>query len=664
MTSPQIPRVALLWLLVSVWASLLMHSSYLPLWLWGLLAGVAAWRWLTHMGRLPYPNGWVKALAVTAASIGVILTFSKQFSLESAASFLVAASLLKLLEMKHRRDGYIVVMLSYFLLATGFLFDQGIAAGSLGVLTTWLTTTAMVTLHQNHNLKGDHRRSLRLSGALLLSALPMMLVMYLLFPRFGPLWAMPLQSSQARTGLSNEMAPGDIANLSQSDELVFMASFVNDQPPPAEKRYWRALVLDRYKGRTWMAGDAVSTFWYPNSWQPPEGREGVLTYDIIQEATGKTWLFALRGVAAVENNIGMTADDRLVHRDPLYQRIRYRAKSWLDVSLNEEGLTRLERALNTRLPEGVNPRARQWAARLKSSSRSDEAFIQTIWQHFRTQPYFYTLKPPALGSNDIDEFLFDTRRGFCAHYSGALVFLARSAGIPARVVAGYQGGEWNEEYQYLAVRQYDAHAWAEVWYPDKGWTRVDPTAAVSPTRIESGLEAAVKEEGSFLQDQLFSTHKLKQIGWLNSLRMQLDSLNYYWQRWVLSYDNQTQQQLLKGILGLQSYEKILYLLAGSFAVFFVIAAVFVWWGQRPEPASVFMRHWRALEQKARRSGVTIQVGETHSDVIQHWIEKCPDHAVLLNWLDKMLTAYLYLSEDSISDNDICKAMRLVRKKLP
>ena len=640
MSVSQIPRISLIWVLLAVAGSLVLHTLHLPLWMWALVAWVFGWRWLVYRGRVAYPGKLMKTAAVVVATLAVIVSFGKQFSLESASAFLVAACSLKLLEMKTLRDGHIVVFLAYFLLAVGFLFDQSMLAGIAGILVSWLITTALVALHQSRS-KPFSWASARFSGVVLLSALPFMLVIYLVFPRLGPLWSVGLQSSSAKTGLSDSMSPGDIASLSQSDELAFRVSFKDNQPPPRRDWYWRALILDVYDGRSWKPLGGSDTQWAPDSWQPPENADGVLEYEIIQEPTDQKWLFAIRGVAAVEPGTGMTADDRLVHKRDVHQRIRYRVKSWPEVSLDEQGLARLERWQYTQLPKNGNERTRVWARQLRQQVGSDAEFVQAMWQHFREQPYFYTLKPPLLGDDDIDEFLFDSRRGFCAHYSGAMVFAARSLGIPARVVAGYQGGEWNEEEQYLSVRQYDAHAWVEVWLPQQGWIRVDPTEAVSPLRIELGLEQAMQEEGSFLEEQLFSTHKLKSIDWLNQLRLELDSLNYYWQRWVLSYDNQRQKELFSNLLGIESYERLLYGLAMAFALFFVVAGLMLWWSQRPKASSAELRAWLQLQQKAQRLGVESQTGETPSRYLNRLARAFPKQADDIESLERMMMQVLY-----------------------
>ncbi len=329
-----IPRTAVLWLLGSQLLSLWLHATHLPVWLWAVVAFVLGWRWLTHLGRVSYPDRRIKTLAVIAASVAVFMAFERRLTLESASAFLIAASSLKLLEMKVRRDGYVVGYLSFFVLGTGFLFDQGILSGLYGVLAVWCLTTALVTLHgqdsaangQTHSLRRSSVQAGRLAGGILLVSLPMMLVLYLLFPRMGPLWSFTLQSGKAKSGLSEEMAAGDIVDLSQSDELAFRVSFSNGQLPAREQLYWRALVLDYYDGRRWLRqSGAPQVSWFNPSNPPMPAASNQLEYEIVQEATDKNWLFALTGVRAAERGTGHTSDNRLVARRPVFQRQRYLA---------------------------------------------------------------------------------------------------------------------------------------------------------------------------------------------------------------------------------------------------------------------------------------------------------------------------------------------------
>lgn len=650
MTAGQIPKGAVLWLLLSTLASLLLHSTHLPVGFWLLALVVGVWRWLIHLGRVSYPTTLIKVIAVVVTTVAVIVTFDRSVSLESASAFLIAACLLKQLEMRTVRDAQIVVYMAFLLLATGFLFQQDIGSALWGILTAGMITSAMIAVQQNpYTASLDSLRvNATLAARVLLLSLPIMLILYFLFPRLGPLWSVGLQSSQAKTGMTDMMAPADIAQLSQSSELAFRVSFDQQQPSRSEL-YWRGLTLDHYDGRRWQVASATSTA-AAVSWAPSEKPLGVfiddlpIVYDIIQEPTDQSWLFSLQGVQAIEANTGRTLDDRLLARRPVYQRQRYRAQSWPQVRLDEAGLSAAVRQQQLQLPAQGNPQARAWAQTLRHALTDDREIIATVMATFSDQPFHYTLQPQPLGQHDIDEFLFSTQRGFCAHYAGAMVFVARAAGIPARVVVGYQGGEWNAQEGYLSVRQFDAHAWVEVWFPDRGWQRFDPTEQVAPDRIEYGLQRALGRDEGFLREQPFSMHRLQHVAWLNRIRLQLDSVNYYWHRWVLSYDRQRQRQFLQGWLGMKTYQDILYGLAMSVALVFVVGSAWLVWQQRPRYRNRYMRAWIRLQQRAERYGVSSREGETVNQYLQRLALAFPALRSHITRLNHALEDYLYRTD--------------------
>lgn len=661
----QLPRSALLWLLAALVLALLPHSTHLP---WGFaLLGVLVigWRWQMHRGRLPYPGKVTKAIAVALACLGIAVAFRNQFSLESATAFFVTASLLKLLEMKARRDGYLVVFLSYFLLSVGFLFEQGLLQALYGIAVMWVITAALVSLQLLNTGQQSFSIASRYSVGMLAAALPLMLVFYLFFPRMSPLWSMTLQSNKAITGLSGEMSPGDIASLSRSDELAFRVTYDDGIKPEREDLYWRGLVLDRFDGRTWrFSKNDRSVEWFPKVYQPAPDNTEARFYEIIQEPTAQHWLFTLKHGSALERHIGLTSTGLLVSRRPVHQRKRYKGVTDpynpVLTSLNQ-----FQRRHNLALPSDSNPRARSWAAEQFAQAAGPGAFIQGVLRHFNQQDYYYTLNPPELGADDIDAFLFDTRQGFCAHYAGALVFMARSVGIPARVVAGYQGGEWNESEKYLTVRQFDAHAWTELWIDGQGWVRVDPTAAVAPERIELGLEAALQEEQSFLQGNLLSPHRFRGISWLNSIRMELDTLNYLWHRWVLSYDRDRQKSVLGNLLNSTSYKDMLMWLAGGIVVLFLVMGVLLVWRRPAQTASPLLKQWLKLQQAA----APLNLQQNQGDTSRNWLKRLSDQVpelqsplmAVADRMDKLL--YLQPEMPESETSSLIKEMKRLTRQV-
>jgi protein-glutamine gamma-glutamyltransferase len=318
-------------------------------------------------------------------------------------------------------------------------------------------------------------------------AAPVALVMFLLFPRVpGPFWALPSRSAAGLTGLSDEMSPGMISQLIQSDEIAFRVSFEGPEPPQSAL-YWRGPVLERFDGSTWRDLERLPQLSPRMQLRGPSFR-----YRITLEPHGRAWLLALDFPARWSDRDAMLTNEfQLVSRRPIDSAHALEIESWPEASPEPE-LSPLLRMRNLQQPEGRNPRSTELAIALRAAAGSDAAFVDAVLRHFREQPFVYTLQPPLLGSvHPVDEFMFRTRRGFCEHYASAFTLMARAAGVPARVVTGYQGGEVNPISNRLVVRQSDAHAWSEVWLEGRGWTRVDPTGAVAPNRIELSLGDAL-----------------------------------------------------------------------------------------------------------------------------------------------------------------------------
>jgi transglutaminase-like putative cysteine protease len=353
-------------------------------------------------------------------------------------------------------------------------------------------------------------------------------VLFVLFPRVqGPLWGLP-QDAFASSGLSDDMAPGSISRLSLSEEVAFRVVYAS-AAPRREQMYWRGPVLWLFDGRTWTQGRGARTGapQFDKLSQP-------IDYSVTLEPHNKRWLFALEMPDRLSVPARLTDDFQLLRRDALKERLRYEARSHLAYRANpREAEAQLQRALQ--LPRGLNPRALELAQRWRTEGTNDAAVVRAALDHFNREDFRYTLEPPLLASsNSIDEFLFETREGFCEHYAGSFVFLMRAAHIPARVVTGYQGGEYNEVGGYYIVRQSDAHAWAEVWLSGQGWVRIDPTAAIAPTRIERNLAAAVPNTAALP----FMARSAPQ--WLRDLRLNWDAVANRWNQWVLGYNSELQ----------------------------------------------------------------------------------------------------------------------------
>lgn len=357
---------------------------------------------------------------------------------------LVLAFLMKLLELKQRRDVYVVIFLGYFLVGSRFLFSEGLPHATLAGVCMILLLGSQVALHTSHDV--SHWQPVRAAGQMLLQALPIMVVLFIVFPRIGPIWSVNLGDEQASVGLSDTVSPGDVSRLARRSELAFRASFDGASPPAPQELYWRALVLTDFDGRAWHP---VAEHLPPGSnrfvWlrakrpQPEVGRK--VSYSVIAEPSRKRWLFALPWAFTTTSGIEHMPERCLQAKRNIEQRLQYHVTSYLDIL--DMTLTETERVRNLALPSQSNPRSRGLAQSWRAKAGSDRLYMQEVLNHYREQPFVYTLRPPTLGRHTVDEFLFRTQRGFCEHYASSFVFLMRAAGIPARIVAGYQGGKRN-----------------------------------------------------------------------------------------------------------------------------------------------------------------------------------------------------------------------------
>lgn len=567
MSREQISRSAVILQLATFIAVLLPHLSWLPIWIPLLALAMVGVRLMTHTGRWPFPHWLIKLGLIGAGTFGLIISFGGNAGPEAMVALLVLGLALKLIEIYHRRDALILLFVALFVLATAFLFHESVWVAAYVLLVVWLLLAALCAIHQRPG-RTAWQPPFKRAFALLLPALPLMLVLFLLFPRLEPFWSVEISSPRATTGLSDSMSPGDVSDLALSDALAFRVSFDDDQPPAPVQRYWRALVLSQFDGRSWRQAS-------PD--QRSRLREEKLTaesepqgYDIVMEPSGMPWLMALDLPLAPAQGQRMTPFRTLVSGSPLERRTQYRLESVQDYQL-QPLLTQQEQQHYLQLPQQGNNRSRSLARQWQQDSNGEpEQFIRQLMNHFNRE-FEYTLSPGVLGRDGIDQFLFQTRRGYCEHFAGASVFLLRSAGIPARVVTGYQGGEWNPYENYLQLRQYDAHAWAEVWLEGRGWVRLDPTAAVAPERIESSAEQYFQRLG----DTAFNAGRgfRLQANWARQLQQRYEAFNFAWHRWVLNYQSQ-QTDLLKDWLGgLDYWRMILALMLPASAV---VAAVIGW----------------------------------------------------------------------------------------
>ncbi|CAA0091073.1 Protein-glutamine gamma-glutamyltransferase [BD1-7 clade bacterium] len=622
----QVPRRTFVWLLIAQTFLLLPHlirypTLVVPVWL--IASG---WRIMIYRARWSHPSTWVKATLIVFGVAAVAAQGFGYFSLDTSVAVLLVAFLLKFIEMRTRRDVLVVIYLGYFVIVTWLLMDQSMLAGAYLIISLLLVTTCLVTLHVDKDT-GDWHFPLVFSAKALAVSVPIMVVGFMVFPRLDPFWSVPIQGKNGGvTGISDSMSPGNISQLAQSDRLAFRVEF-DGEAPAMRERYWRAIVLSRFDGKTWHPLDEIGLPQPPldDIVKPdaalPQG------YRIVMEPHQEKWLFTLPGTISIDTKVHFQRDFTLRSLEPIFQKksLRY---EWLPGAQLGTEIYRYHHRENLFVPEGFNPRALALAEQIVQQSSSVEDYMSRVEGFFRQNTFTYTLSPGELGRNSIDEFLFDGQRGFCEHYASAYVVLMRAAGIPARVVTGYLGGEKNPYENYLSVRQMDAHAWTEVWVDGKGWVRVDPTGFVAPDRIEHGSQAALSGDESFLSGSPFSSRHYEGLSWLLAIEQRYEQLNYLWVTQVLSFHSDTQKNTLKKLLGDVSPQRIALFVMGVFISVTGLVFIVLYLRQLPPPLPPVEREYQRLLKRLSREGFDKEVGEGPMDFAARVTEAYPDRVDL------------------------------------
>ena len=563
-----IPRRHILILSLLLIAAALPHTLNLAPSVMTFFFAMMAARLVIYQRRWRTPGRLLKVALTLIGLFMVLLHYRSIAGYEAGTALLTVMLGLKMLEVHARRDLYLTIFLTWFLIITLFLFDQGILLTLYLLLVVWGLVALLIAMNR---VITDERAPLPLreAGGMLLQAVPLMVVMFLLFPRFGPLWSMPFDTSIARSGLSNSLSPGSFEKLVQSHQTAFRVHFEEENIPPPQERYWRGPVMWWSDGREWRVTTIRAD---ENARFTPLGDP--IHYSVTLEPSPTRWLLALDLPTGAVPGAFYTKDFQVVSRSDIDATRRYRLTSYPDYRMEE--ITPEEWQMGLQLPNNITPRMRELVAEWQPASRSPEQVVEQALNHFRDNPFYYTLEPPGLGRNPVDEFLFESRRGFCEHYAAAFVTLMRLAGIPSRIVTGYQGGELNPVGNYLIVRHSDAHAWSELWLEGRGWVRVDPTAAVAPERILSSIDPTSLLSGREIN--------YRQAGMGIRLELLIDSINARWNRWILSYDNSSQSWLLMQ-LGIEYLEtKWKFLLIIAFSLF--LLSLGTWWiNARNRPSS-------------------------------------------------------------------------------
>ena len=615
MTRPE-TRPAGAWALATAVVTLAPHALYLPLWISACCGLLLAWQARRLYAGTPPAGRLLRfglLVVATAIALGLRQHFGYFFGKDPGVALLAALLCVKLLEGGSTRDVRAAILLALFLQLGLFFEDQSLPVAALALCGTLCACATLLTL-EDPNARPT--QALRTAGVLMLQAVPFLLVLFVLFPRIpGPLWGLPADAHSGVTGLSEQMQPGSISQLMESDEIALRAEFAGNPPPPAQ-RYWRGPVLTDFDGRAWRARSS------PLQATPPYSTSG-MRYDYVAtiEPHRRRWLLALDYPGTTgQPGTRHAGDLQLLADRPLAQRTRVALSAFPETPVGtDESPVVLERA--RQLPPQSSPRTRAAMARLMDGTSDPEVKLERALMFLRERQLTYTLSPPLLGDQPVDEFLFDTRRGFCEHFSSAFAVMMRAVGIPARVVTGYQGGTVNRFDGTLVVRQSDAHAWVEVWLAERGWVRVDPTALAVPDRIELGLSGALPagEARPFMLRSGFAADMLR------GMRDRWEAVSSAWNSNIIGFDQQRQRSLLER-LGLDRVDlrALGLLLVGCILV---LTMILVGWMMRRRPAGDALDlAWQRFCRKLARAGVARLPSEGPLDYAERVARALPEHA--------------------------------------
>jgi transglutaminase-like putative cysteine protease len=629
---------------------------FIPLWIVFLNVTVAlmvAWRSQQHKLAI---NKWIKLLITVVAIAGVLTTFQKISGREAGVALISVMYGLKILETKKTRDANILLILGFFILVAGFLFSQKPWIAFYQVIPIFAILNALVamqSLETDKSIVPISKSVIKKLTKYLLLALPIMVVLFIFFPRLsGPIWRMP-GSSTGTTGISDSMTPGDISRLNQDDEIAFRVKFEGAEPDPSQL-YWRVLVLDQYDGVSWTRENARPIYDPQDPFSKTDNTLQKFVYSITLEPTKQNFLVTLDRPVKTPLMGQLLQDYVAYSRYRILDRMRYEVISAPEYKIGLDLLPEKRKEF-TALTHSGNSKSKSWAVKQRQIYTNDWEYIYAILGKINQQEYFYTLNPPIMDEDMVDSFWFDHQRGFCEHYAGALVFLARAANIPARVVIGYQGGEKNPLSNYWIVRNSNAHAWTEIWIENKGWVRVDPTSAIAQHRVEQGLVSDYRSRDSLFDE--FDFVELDDIGLFKQFEYWTDQFNNRWNDWILDYDDQSQRDLFKnlGWSGFSKQQMIIIMIV--VVALFVLLTSIKWFHQKNRKQPLTMAYNTFLKKLERKNIAPVNSSMGPNDLKKHLSQL---GVIRFQHLILLLDEYIQLRYREEAPND-SKLKSLVRR---
>ena len=614
--------------------------------------------WIYLKRQQPFPK--IGTFLLTVLALGSIyLSYQSFIGVEAGVAVLSTFLFAKSLESKNRRDLIILFNFALFVAASSFLYSQsfGMAIVIVLCLISCLIGLYRIQTSEFEQEPTTQRAALQQDAKhvakFILYAIPFFILLFIFFPRLPPLWHIPIPENKGVTGISDSMSPGDIAELSQSSALAFRIIGDVSKLPPRSELYWRALVLDEYDGQRWTSSFVNQQ---PLMRQPMDSSPVPVgwNYQYLAADPSVFWIMGLEKSIPVERRYYNRQDWSIVPRR-LTQRVEPIPLQWIGTQYDPQAVGQYLARINTQVQRRLDPQAQQLAQRLYMQSAEDpRRYVQNVLNWYQQNNFVYTLKPGQLGQNRIDEFLFNSRQGFCEHYASSFVMLMRYVGIPARVVTGYQGGELAPDRKSWEVRQLDAHAWTEVWL-DQKWQRFDPTAMIAPQRIDGGMQNLLSQDERVWSNN--STWTSQNNQWMTKMRVWSDYASYQWQSKVVGYNAESQQNWLSK-LGLSSAYSSIVVLLGSIALLILAYGLRIYLKAR-QAQSPFDRAIQQLNQS-----LADDLKKQPAETFHHWMQRLSQQVKVENqsaFIEaiRIFEKYLY-SGAELTDQELKKFKDLLK----
>ncbi len=567
----RIPRRPLLWLAAALLFTLPPMFGSLPSWVPLLfLIALAAKFWMEPKGYRLRSLVWKLVLVALILSL-LFFSYGSLRGIEPGVSLIVMLTSVKILEAHTAREFHIMIMVAWVLCLCGFFLSQNLAIALCLLIAFTLLLVALIQFHRGSS--SAFWPPVRTAGKLLAQAGPLIILLFLFFPRLSTGFRFQIAPQRgASAGFSDRLSPGSVSSLANSSEVAFRAEFPDGKIPPLRAMYWRGVVMWHGEGLEWDAPIASATL--PRTSQGPPRGEAIRQWITIEPHDAR-WMFALDWPVNSPSGATLAPGNYLWSYQPIHKARRYEVVSYPEISNNR--LHSREREPLLQVPASISPAVRALAQSWTDEKAEPRAIVEKALEFFRTQRFRYSLTPGEYRQDDLEEFLFHRRLGFCEHYAASFATLMRLAGIPARVVTGYLGGEYNEIGHFFLVRQADAHAWCEVWFPDSGWQRIDPTAVVAPDRVNLGFNSFLERRGAAgqLDSQSVFARNLARWPIFARARLGWQTLSYAWDTRVLSFDGDEQGSFFASV-GIAGHGPIFFII-GTLAVTIALLALYAGW---------------------------------------------------------------------------------------